>query len=492
MSSRVKMVKDPLRIFILLILLTFLVFPYLVLGVHFDVGNLMVGQDFWRSLSFTMLQASLSSIVTIAFGLFGAYGLIYSRQRYSSEVVSGMRFLAIVPSVFPSLLLILAYLNLAPRNVSPLVSIVIVHSWMNVGIVAVALEELLVSVTARYAAVAEVMGAGKWTFFRRIVFWNIDRDLLVVGLSIFAMCTASFSIPLILGGRGATTLEVLIFEKLRSDQTWGLAVWYSFIQSALVLGLSLMITKRNTRADGPMPNFGLRLLSNSLGLVPVLLPMLCLSIGLSLGLGDGVQLILKSPIFFKEMVEGLIGSVFIGIGVGLCSLGLCILILYVYPVGSVRKVLLGHLAPSVVVFGFAMVSLGLTGELSLVMGLSVLFFPFFYRFYLDSFLGQLSSQVQLVKTMGGSSMTILTRIVLPQAWSRCCGIAAFASFWSWGDISLSKMVLAKPSTLSLQISSLMESYRLSIATVEVWILVFGGLITFFLFRGLGNVGCKKS
>lgn len=485
--------RDPFRVFILLILLTFLIFPYLVLGLHFDVSSFLVGQDFWKALGFTLVQSFLSAIVTMTFGLLGAYGLIYLSRHYSSGLVSAARFLSIVPNVFPSLLLILAYLNLAPRNIAPLASIVVVHSLINVGIVAVALEDLLVSVVARYSAVAEVMGAGKWTFFRRVVYGNIEKDVRIIGLSIFVICLTSFSIPLILGGRGATTLEVLIYEKLRVDQNWGLAASYSFIQSVLVLGLSLMLTQRRVhfQIEGRPKGMGLSLLSSPLGLVPVLLPVSCLFVGLSVGFGDGVQLILSNPAILDGIVGGLIGSIFIGMGVGLASLGLCILILYVFPTGAVRKVLLGHLAPSMVVVGFAMISFSLTGEFSLIIGLSVLFFPFLYRFYLDSFLGQLNSQVQLVRTMGGGPLTILTRIVLPQAWSRCCGIAAFASFWAWGDISLSKMVLAKPLTLSLQVAGLMESYRLSVATAEVWVLVCGGLVTFFLFKGMGNVGYKK-
>jgi thiamine transport system permease protein len=81
---------------------------------------------------------------------------------------------------------------------------------------------------------------------------------------------------------------------------------------------------------------------------------------------------------------------------------------------------------------------------------------------------------------------------LPQLVRPACFVAGLSSLWAWGDFALSRVIAERDVTLGMTIQSLMSGYRLEIATFLVWILLFGGAATFFLFEGAGRVFGQKS
>jgi thiamine transport system permease protein len=148
------------------------------------------------------------------------------------------------------------------------------------------------------------------------------------------------------------------------------------------------------------------------------------------------------------------------------------------------------------VTGFAMLiawrALGFATYAKIVFALTLIAVPSFYRLYWDSALASLRSQRAVALTLGASESLTFWKIVLPQVMKPVCFIAGLSSLWAWGDFALSRTIAERDVTLGMMIQSLMSSYRFEIATFLVWILLFGGAVTFFIFEGAGRVFGQKS
>ncbi|WP_267551155.1 thiamine/thiamine pyrophosphate ABC transporter permease ThiP [Rhizobium rhizogenes] len=203
-----------------------------------------------RVLRFTLLQAILSTLLSILFAIPIARAL--ARQPRFPGRLWLIRLMA-VPMGLPVLIGALGLLGIwgrqglfnqtlsalglsQPVSIYGLAGILLAHVFFNMPLACRLMLAGLERVPAEYWLVGGGLGMRPASIFRFIE-WPVLRGLIpgIAGL-IFMLCATSFTLVLILGGGpAATTLEVAIYQALRFDFDPGRAVMLSLLQIAITL-----------------------------------------------------------------------------------------------------------------------------------------------------------------------------------------------------------------------------------------------------------------
>jgi thiamine transport system permease protein len=192
-------------------LAVFLVWPVLtVLTQAWSADGLEVltAASTWQVVGFTVVQATLSTVLTLAVGLPAAYAL--HRLRVPGRPVA--LALLTVPFVLPTVVVGAAFRALLPDQLlGGLTSIVLAHVFFNVAVVVRVVGGLLAHLDPRYADAAASLGAGPWRVLRTVTWPLVRPAVLAAGALVFLFTFTSFGVVLILGGPTARTLEVEIY-----------------------------------------------------------------------------------------------------------------------------------------------------------------------------------------------------------------------------------------------------------------------------------------
>ena len=202
----------------------------------------------WRVMRFTLLQAALSTFLSIVLAIPVARAL--ARQPSFPGRVWIIRLLALplgLPALVAALGLIgiwgrqgllntaLAWLGLdQPISIYGLSGILLAHVFFNLPLAARLMLGGLERIPGEYWLVGANLGMRPLSIFRFIE-WPAIRDLLpgIAGL-IFMLCITSFTLVLTLGGGpAASTIEVAIYQALRFDFDPPRAIALSLLQIAL-------------------------------------------------------------------------------------------------------------------------------------------------------------------------------------------------------------------------------------------------------------------
>ncbi|MDA4845699.1 thiamine/thiamine pyrophosphate ABC transporter permease [Hoeflea poritis] len=213
----------------------------------------------WKVAQFTLLQAVLSTFLSVAFAIPLARA-IARRQSFLGRRWL-LRLLA-VPIGLPPIVAALGLIEIwgrqgivnsallaagleQPVSIYGLAGILLAHVFFNMPLSARLLLAQLERVPSEQWRNAEQLGLSPWTVFR-LIEWPFMRSHLapVCGL-VFMLCITSFTLVLLLGGGpGATTIEVAIYQALRFDFDPQRAVILALLQlsstAALLLALSLL------------------------------------------------------------------------------------------------------------------------------------------------------------------------------------------------------------------------------------------------------------
>ncbi|MDI7864873.1 thiamine/thiamine pyrophosphate ABC transporter permease ThiP [Rhizobiaceae bacterium n13] len=185
-----------------------------------------------RVLRFTLLQASLSTILSVALAIPVARSL--ARQRRFPGRIWIVRLMA-VPMGLPVLIgalgligvwgrqgILNSFLQSAglsePVSIYGLSGILLAHVFFNLPLASRLILAGLDRIPGEYWLMASGLGMRPLSVFRFIE-WPVIRRLLpgIAGL-IFMLCATSFTLVLVLGGGpAATTIEVAIYQSLRFD-----------------------------------------------------------------------------------------------------------------------------------------------------------------------------------------------------------------------------------------------------------------------------------
>ncbi len=435
-------------------------------------------------LGFTFAQAFASAVGAMVFGFIGAMGLWSSSKSKSAlQILTG---LALLPNALPIIFVIFSFMKYFPLARGPF-GIVVIHTFLNAGLVSISIYQLLQSKLGRLAEIAWIEGAGQIRFLFKIFLPYLRNDLSRIFFFVFAICFTSFAVPLMIGGSHGTTIEVLIYQKIRVSSEWSQAFAIAFGQILFILALSFFVRRRvasQTESFSRVP-----LLSSNLGIFIIVLPPVSICFWL-------LQSITGHWQSLGEISDLALGSYFVAIGSGLLSLALLFLVARFRPSPKIRGILLGFANPSTVIVGFALIWLfrgtGLMTLTKLIFGLTLMHFPILYRLSWDNQIFAVSNQVETAEIIGASPQSIFSKIVVPQVLRNAYSLAGLAALWSFSDFTLASVVAERDLTLAQLFSHLTESYRWEAAENLMLPMILGSILCYFLFSGVGYVASRSA
>ncbi|GAB4533657.1 MAG: iron ABC transporter permease [Anaerolineales bacterium] len=221
-----------------------------------------------RVLGFTVWQAALSTLLTLALGLPGAYLL----SHYDFRGKSLFRALTAVPFVMPTLVVAAAFnallgprgwLNLGLMSLlrldrppipfaNTLAAILVAHVFYNTTIVLRMVGDFWGRLNPRLAAAARTLGATRWQALWHVTLPLLSPAVLAASLLVFLFDFTSFGVVLVLGGPQFATLEVEIFYQTTGLFNLPLAAALSVLQLACTLGLTVAYARLARRVSRPL------------------------------------------------------------------------------------------------------------------------------------------------------------------------------------------------------------------------------------------------
>ncbi len=210
--------------------------PLLAMGLGSGVSGLR--SYAWHVVGFTLWQAFLSTLISLAIALPLARAL--AARRFPGREV--FLRLMLLPQALPAIVVVLGLLGLFGEAgwlggiISPygLTGILLAHVFFNMPLATrVLLTRMEAIPPESYRLAAQLRFTG-WDVFRHVEWPALAAALKGIGGLIFLLCTASFTVVLVLGGGPqATTLEVAIYQALRMDFDPGFAALLSLAQLLL-------------------------------------------------------------------------------------------------------------------------------------------------------------------------------------------------------------------------------------------------------------------
>lgn len=234
-----------------------------------------------RVISFTFGQAALSTLLTLAVGLPGAYLL----ARYDFRGKSLLRALTGIPFVMPTLVVAAGFsallgprgwLNIALMQAMNLSSppihfmnsfaaIITAHVFYNTTIVLRMVGDFWSHLDPRLSQAAHTLGAGRWQVLRRVTLPLLLPAIAAASLLVFLFNFTSFGVILVLGGPRFATLEVEIYRQTVGLFNLPVAAALSILQLACTLIVTLLYTRLSRRVTRPLPLRQARITQQPLG-----------------------------------------------------------------------------------------------------------------------------------------------------------------------------------------------------------------------------------
>jgi thiamine transport system permease protein len=170
----------------------------------------------WQILGFTVLQAALSTAATMLVALPAAFVLATFRFPGRSLV----RALVLVPFVMPTVVVAAAFLALiGPTGAlgvdlsGSVWGLVLAHMFLNIAVVIRVVGSVLATMDPHLEEAARVLGASRWTAWRRVTWPLLRPALRASALIVFLFCFTSFGVVQVLGAGQLRTLEVEIYRQ---------------------------------------------------------------------------------------------------------------------------------------------------------------------------------------------------------------------------------------------------------------------------------------
>jgi thiamine transport system permease protein len=246
-----------------------------------------------RVLTFTLLQAGLSTVLSIAFGLPLARAL--ARQGSFPGRALLLRLLNL-PLALPAIVVIIGLIEVYGAggwlgglfSLYGLTGILLAHVFFNAPLAARLILADLERIPEENWKLAAQLDLASWPLWRVVEWPAIRSGVASAALLIFLLCASSFAVVLTLGGGpAATTLEVAIYQSLRADFDPQRAAMLALIQFGLC-GVSALVAQRwgGLLEDVPMLRLAGRRFDGQRGLSRLL----------DLGLITGLLLLLLPPL----------------------------------------------------------------------------------------------------------------------------------------------------------------------------------------------------
>jgi thiamine transport system permease protein len=219
-------------------------------------------------LGFTVWQATLSTLFTLALGLPAAY--LFARFDFRGK--SLLRALTAIPFVMPTVVVAAAFnallgsrgwvnmglMGLLDLSAPPIqftntfTAIVVAHVFYNTTIVLRMVGDFWSHLDPRLDQAAQMLGANRIQIFRAVTLPLLLPAITAASLLVFIFNFTSFGVVLILGGPRFATLEVEIYFQTVSLFNLPLAATLSILQLLLTLALTVVYTRLANRLSRPV------------------------------------------------------------------------------------------------------------------------------------------------------------------------------------------------------------------------------------------------
>jgi thiamine transport system permease protein len=476
-----------------IVLVLFLLSPLLIVLFHISNFRTTDFDEFFWAVRQTTIQALGSAIFSITLGFVMSIGLMTTPVKIRNH----MSAVSLIPSLMPALLSILIVLVVVRPLPIGIIGIIITHTFIFSGFVAYQFFQLIKDKALGLLDVSYVFGASRLQVYSQLIrmLWPEITSLLFV---IFTISFASFSVPIAIGGGRGTTLEVLIYEKIRLAGNWGEAIGISIFQISILMLLSLFQSRKSFSVQrsqtisqkvfkffGNLPSF--------IVLSLYILTMLSAAVIFSI---RGFFKISEMPGIFSAALSTMPLTLILALITALIVMTLLLASSFLYKVKWLQIFLRGLVAPSLSLIGFSVILLNtdnsVVQSLYYALGFSIFVFPALFRFGFEANLLGIATQIEIAETLGASNFLIFKDIIFPQLLPSATRMGGLAAVWLIGDFALSKYVFTDEKVIGQVIYSLMNSFRVDQAMAIMTLNLLIGFIVFYFFIRISDVVSKKS
>ncbi|MCJ7551174.1 MAG: iron ABC transporter permease [Anaerolineae bacterium] len=432
-----------------------------------------------RVIGFTFGQALLSTVLTLALALPGAY--VFARYRFPGKQI--IQALTSVPFVLPTVVVAAAF-NTVLGPTSGLsrwlgldlrytfAAILIAHVFYNYTVVVRMVRGFWSTLDPYLEEAARTLGASPWR-----VFWAITLPLLLpvvatAAVLVFVFCFTSFGVVLILGGPRFATLEVEIYRQTINFANLPLAAALSLVQVLFTLVMMLAYARLQRRISRPLKlkpqwatqrrprtpvEIGLVVVNVIVMVVLLALPLLTLVIR-SFGAG-----LLYYATLFENPRQGIfyvppLAAVGNSLKIALMTMGLALALGLLASLAIYRRrnswlidaLFMLPLGTSAVTLGLGYLltmgrpPLALRGTVALIIFAHTLVaLPFVVRSVLPSLQSIQPNLREAAALLGAPPARVLAEVELPIAWRALAVGAVFAFTISMGEFGATSMI-ARP------------------------------------------------
>jgi len=226
----------------------FLLFYTLYLSQDGDIFT-SIDERIYGLLKFTLYQAFLSTVLSLAVGILLAWALAHQSQFKGRGLLVALFSSSLV---LPTLIVVFGLIGIFGRNgylnqttlflfdtsfgsyLYGLGGILLAHTYLNASFASRALLHSFESIPKEKYKLAKSLNFSVFERFLYVEYPALKSTLLSIGSTIFLLCFTSFAVVLLLGGSPSyNTLEVAIYEAVKLDFDIGLALKLALIQLSI-------------------------------------------------------------------------------------------------------------------------------------------------------------------------------------------------------------------------------------------------------------------
>ena len=487
-------------------------------------GSAGLGPADWAALRFTLLQATLSALLSVALAVPVARAL--SRRRFPGRAV--LVTLMGAPFILPVIVAVLGLLavfgrnglishalglfGLPPVNIYGLQGVVLAHVFFNLPLATRLVLQGWQAIPSEHFRLAASLGFHKSDIARVLERPMLKQVLPGAAMVVFVISLTSFAVVLALGGGPrASTIELAIYQAFRFDFDLGKAALLAVLQFSLgAVAVAAMLALRMPDAGTPGHDRPLVLWHGQDGaarLVDALWIMLAgallvLPLGAIVARGIGGIATMPAPVLAAAL-----RSLAVSLGAVLVGLSLALPIAFgAHALGRRHPVAAGimeavgtlAIAASALVIGlglFIMLQplgdplrwvLPVTAVVNGVMSL-----PFLLRALVPAVARIETRFGRLADSLGLVGWQRLRHLHLPRLRRPLGFSAGLAAALSMGDLGVVALFAdGHQATLPLQLYRLMAAYRMEQAAGAALLLLVLALALFWLFDRGGRIGAE--
>ena len=457
-----------------------LVFPFLFFLIKLKSPPHLESFKFFFVFLMTVFQAGASAFLSLFLAILASRGLLFlANKRYYFFVEA----LVLLPCLIPPLVLVLSlvhWVDLATVFPFGLPALIVSQTLTYTGLCSVAIARILLKQGCLLSEWAYIHKVSPFQFFKTLIKTVLRKDIKILFILVFTSAFTSLSLPLLVGGSSFFSLEFFIYENLKNPSLWSQAVTLILFQSFFVFFICWQVFSQDSEYDKSA-------VYKEIYLIPkgVFLTIPFCAVVLSVG---GLFFVTDQIAFTKLLslssliLTAVLNSLILSLGVGSLTLLFFIALCFSYQNIKVRKWIASFTPPGVSFMGLAFLMAPFYSQnavlIKWILGLTLLLFPWLYRFRGERAMEKMNFQVETARILGAGWGLIFKEILWPNNRSIFLLCAGISSFWACGDFAYSLIVSSGHWSLSLIVYDLFSSYRLEEAVLLSWLLL---AVSFFVF-----------